>query len=124
EVSSLQKEFDATHPELAESFANWEKAQMALLAAFDKTNAPPSDRAKPEDEANMDNREKSAELAKDKKPPAKEIAGLLKVPAGERDEKQREKLYGYFKEQSPELADLRKHLAAAKKARADFEATV
>ena len=123
-VSSLQHEFDTPHPELAEAFSNWEKAQLAALAGKENNNPLPADKAKPEDEANVDDREKAVELAKDKKPPAKELVGLLKVPTGERDAKQREKLFAYFKEQAPELAGLRKRLAEAKKARADFEATV
>src|SRR5207244_1544981 len=89
-----------------------------------ETNTLASDKAKLEDEANVDNREKAAELATDKKPLAKDLAKLLKVPAAERDAKHRDQLFAHFKEQAPELADLRHRLAKAKKARADFEATV
>jgi hypothetical protein len=57
-------------------------------------------------------------------PPAKEIADVLKVPADQRDQAQRDKLFNRFKSIAPELAELRAQLAEAKKSRADFEATV
>jgi hypothetical protein len=55
---------------------------------------------------------------------AKDLVKLLKIPETKRDAKHREQLFAHFKEQAPELADLRQRLAKAKKARADFEATV
>lgn len=124
EVSRLQHEFDAPHPELVDAFTHWEKTQLMALARveLEKTSLP--EKAKLEDEANVDDRVKSAELAKDTKPPAKELATLLKVPAGERSANQRNKLFTHFKEQATELVDLRNRLAAAKKARAEFEASV
>lgn len=57
-------------------------------------------------------------------PPAKELAALLEVPAGNRTPEQRAQLFLEFKNTAPELADLRQKLAEAKKARTDFEATV
>jgi hypothetical protein len=124
EVSRLQQEFDAAHPELATAFADWEKAQRAALAGEESGKVSVAEKAKPEDEADVDNLEKAAEFAKDRKPPAKELAKLLREPTGKRDPKLRDKLFAYFKEQAPELADLRKRLAQAKKARADFAATI
>lgn len=57
-------------------------------------------------------------------PPQKETAELLSIPAEKRDDGQKQKLFGHFKSIAPELADLRKDLAAARKAKTDFEATV
>ena len=117
-VSSLQRGFDAPHPELAEAFATWERNQLAAMADEGKAIVPAStndisagDVAAPE-------------TAKSAKPPTKEIASLLKMPSEQRTAKQRENLLAHFKEQAPELADLRKALAAARKARDDFEATI
>jgi hypothetical protein len=124
EVARVQKKLDAPHPELADAFAEWEQTQLAALARSEQVKATPNEKTPLEDEANVDDRVKAAELAKDTKPPAKELARLLKIPAAERDAKQQAGLFAHFKEQAPELADLRKRLAAAKKARADFEATV
>lgn len=57
-------------------------------------------------------------------PPAKEIADILIVSAEKRDQAQKDKLWEEFKKLTPELAGLRKDLAAARRARTDFEATV
>ncbi len=124
EVSRLQREFDGPHPELTQAFADWEKTQMTARAAQAKPIAPAADQTKPADEADVDDRVEAVELAKEVKPPAKELARLLKVPAGDRDAKHRAELFAHFKEQSPALADLRKPLAAARKSQTDFEATV
>lgn len=124
EVARLQQEFDAPYPELADAFARWEQTQLTALERVEHAKAAPKGKTALEDEANVDDRVKAAELAKDTKPPAKELARLLQIPAAERDAKQRASLLAHFKEHAPELADLRKRLAAAKKARADFEATV
>jgi len=124
EIFILQKEFDAPHPELADAFAAWEKSQMGTPDAQVKTKPAGSDKGRLEDEANVDNREKEAALAKDRKPLAKELVELLKVPVPQRDAKHHYQLFAVFKEQAPELAELRKRLTMAKKARADFEATV
>jgi mono/diheme cytochrome c family protein len=124
EVTLLQQEFNAPHPELADGFARWEKAQLAALVRAEQEKTSPPEKAKLEDEANVDDRVKAAELVKDTKPPAKELARLLKIPATERDAKQRASLFAHFKEQAPELANLRNRLATARKARTDFEAKV
>ncbi len=122
EVARLQKEFDAPHPELAEAFAAWEKAQLAMLATEAKT--PTASKADLEEEANVDNREQAAAAAKERKPLTKEVVAILKVPAAERSDKQRERLFTVFKYQSPALADLAKRLGKAKKARTAYEATL
>ena len=57
-------------------------------------------------------------------PPPAEIADLLLVSADQRDEKQKEKLFLHFKSVAPETAEARNHLADARKARDDFEATI
>ena len=57
-------------------------------------------------------------------PPAKEISDLLWIAAEQRDEKQKEKLFAYFKGIAPETAVARKQLADARKAKGDFEAPI
>jgi len=57
-------------------------------------------------------------------PPAKEIGELLLVAAEQRDAAQTEKLFAHFKQTAPETAALRNQLAAAGKARSDFEGTI
>jgi hypothetical protein len=57
-------------------------------------------------------------------PPPKEIAAILMVPADQRDEKQKEQLLAHFKSVALEIAEARKQLADARKAKEDFEATV
>jgi mono/diheme cytochrome c family protein len=57
-------------------------------------------------------------------PPSKEIADVLKVPPAERTPAQKDKLFAHFKSVTPELAALRDRVAAAKKAKSDYEATV
>jgi len=57
-------------------------------------------------------------------PPTKEVADLVKIPVDQRDAAQREKLLNLFKSQVAALAPLRQELAAARKARTEFEATV
>lgn len=57
-------------------------------------------------------------------PPPKEIADLLRVPAEQHDDAQRQKLFTHFKNVTPELGGLRQQLAAAKKAHADYEASL
>ena len=57
-------------------------------------------------------------------PPPKEIAELIRVPADQRDAAHAQKLWAQFRDKTPELAPMRQQLADAKKARADFEATV
>ena len=56
--------------------------------------------------------------------PKEEIATALQVPADKRDTRQNELLFGHFKSVAPELADLRKHVAAARKAKDDFENSI
>jgi hypothetical protein len=57
-------------------------------------------------------------------PPPKEFADLLMIAPEQRDEKQKEKLLGYFKSIAPETAQARKRIAEARKARDDFEGTI
>ncbi len=57
-------------------------------------------------------------------PPSPEIAAILKVRRDQRGKAQADKLFALFKSGAPELANLRTNLAAARKARNDFEATV
>jgi Protein of unknown function (DUF1553)/Protein of unknown function (DUF1549)/Planctomycete cytochrome C len=66
----------------------------------------------------------SAVTAPIRRPPPAEIVTILRVPPGDREESQRDKLFRHYREQAPELAALREQLATARKARADFEATV
>lgn len=56
--------------------------------------------------------------------PRDEIAKILKTPADQRESAQQEKLFAHFKAIAPELENLRTELAAAKKAKDDFTATV
>jgi len=53
-----------------------------------------------------------------------EIAGILKVSHDERNDAQRGKLAEHFKSTTPILKDLRDRLAAAQKARSDYEASL
>ena len=55
-------------------------------------------------------------------PPAGAIADLLRIPAADRKPEQAAKLMAHYKDQAPELADLRSRLAAATQAKSDFEA--
>ncbi|NOS68494.1 MAG: DUF1553 domain-containing protein [Verrucomicrobia bacterium] len=57
-------------------------------------------------------------------PPTKEISDLLLVAADQRDEKQKEKLHEHFKSVAPELAGPRSKLAAARKAKGDYEGAI
>ncbi|MCC6821372.1 MAG: PSD1 domain-containing protein [Verrucomicrobia subdivision 3 bacterium] len=57
-------------------------------------------------------------------PPAKEISDLLLVAADQRDEPQQARLYAHFKQVAPETAWPRDQLAAARKAKSDFERKV
>ena len=57
-------------------------------------------------------------------PPAKEIGDLLLIAADQRDAAQKEKLFEHFKSVAPETAGPRNQLAAARKARSDFEGTI
>ena len=57
-------------------------------------------------------------------PPPEEIASLVKVPTTERNAEQKDKLFLLYKQQTPELEDVRKRLQAANKTKSDFEATV
>ncbi|MBL9173588.1 MAG: PSD1 domain-containing protein [Verrucomicrobiales bacterium] len=53
-----------------------------------------------------------------------EIASLLRTPPGALDDAGRSRLFEYYKETDPQLAPLRQRLAAARKAKSDFEATL
>ena len=53
--------------------------------------------------------------------PAKELAAILNIPADKRDKSQTEKLWAEFKKAAPELADLRKQIEAARKAKSDYD---
>ncbi len=55
---------------------------------------------------------------------AKEISDLLNLPVEKRDQAQKDKLWDEFKKLTPELANLRTELAAARKTRSEFEATI
>jgi hypothetical protein len=57
-------------------------------------------------------------------PPPKAIAKLLRATDPEKEAARQEALFAHFKRVTPELGPLREALAAAKKAHADFEATV
>lgn len=57
-------------------------------------------------------------------PPSKTVVDILNTPADQRTTEQKEKLWNEFKQVTPELAKLRDDLAAARKARADFEASL
>lgn len=57
-------------------------------------------------------------------PPAKAIGDLLQIAADQRDAAQKEKLFEHFKSVAPETAGPRDQLAAARKARGDFEAAI
>ncbi len=93
-AAAAQAAYDASNPKLNEAFAAWLAADGKFPEAV-TTNSPP-----------------------------KEIAKLLKIPASERDEKQRHKLLEYFKSLAPETAALRQTLAQARKAKDDFENTI
>ncbi|MEO7297646.1 MAG: DUF1553 domain-containing protein, partial [Verrucomicrobiota bacterium] len=67
----------------------------------------------------MDN---SEAMKKPSTPLAKEIAELVAIPMEKRDAAQKEKLLAHFKSFAPEFAEARNHLAAARKAKTDFEA--
>jgi hypothetical protein len=54
--------------------------------------------------------------------PAKEIADILKAPAGKRTATQKQKLAEAYKQIAPELAALRTQLSTTEKEKADFEA--
>ena len=56
--------------------------------------------------------------------PAREIGDLLLVAADQRDLAQKAKLFDYFKSVAPEATGPRSHLAAARKAKVDFEAKI
>jgi len=56
--------------------------------------------------------------------PAKDLAAILVIPADERDKKQTEKLWAEFKKEAPELADLRKQIEDARKAKLDYDAAL
>jgi hypothetical protein len=53
-----------------------------------------------------------------------DLASILRLEADKRDEAQNEKLFAHFKSVTPELAEVREQLAAAAKAKSDFEATI
>jgi hypothetical protein len=53
--------------------------------------------------------------------PLAEIVEILKTPEAERSEKQKEQLVAYQRAASPELINERRHLAEARKTKADFE---
>jgi hypothetical protein len=57
-------------------------------------------------------------------PPPKEIVDILNVPVDQREQAQKDKLWEEFKRTTPALAQLRGELDGARKARADFEATI
>ncbi|MEQ2007970.1 MAG: PSD1 and planctomycete cytochrome C domain-containing protein [Limisphaerales bacterium] len=57
-------------------------------------------------------------------PPPADIAVILKVTTDKRTGAQKDKLFAHFKGLAPELAKLRTDLAAAKKAKTDFEAKI
>ena len=57
-------------------------------------------------------------------PPEKEISDLLLIAEDKRDEKQKEKLFVHFKNVAPETAGVKQQLAAARKAKEDFEAPI
>ena len=57
-------------------------------------------------------------------PPPPEIADLLLLPDAQRDAKQKDQLFTYFKSAAPETAHLRKQLADARKAKEAFEAGI
>jgi hypothetical protein len=54
----------------------------------------------------------------------KHIADLVSVPSEQRTQEQKDKLFSEFKAVAPELGELRKNLADAKKAKSDFETTI
>ena len=56
--------------------------------------------------------------------PPEDILAILKTAADKRNQAQKDKLFAHYKNVSPDLADLRKKLDAAKKSKTDFEATV
>jgi hypothetical protein len=57
-------------------------------------------------------------------PPVKAMADLLVIPAAQRDDKQKEKLWAHFKTVAPETEAARIRLAEARKARDDYEALI
>jgi len=57
-------------------------------------------------------------------PPPADIAAILKVTTDKRTAAQKDKLFAHFKGLAPELAKLRGDLAAAKKAKTDYEAKI
>jgi hypothetical protein len=56
--------------------------------------------------------------------PSKELVALLNISAEKRDKSQTEKLWTEFKKAAPELADLRQQIEAARKAKADYDASL
>jgi hypothetical protein len=65
----------------------------------------------------------AARVAHPPAPPA-DIAAILRVTTDKRTAAQKDKLFAHFKGLAPELAKLRGDLAAAKKAKTDYEAKV
>ncbi len=56
--------------------------------------------------------------------PPKEVADLLAIAPEKRDSAQKANLFAYFKSVSPELADLRGRIAAAGKAKNEYESSI
>jgi len=57
-------------------------------------------------------------------PPLETIADIVALPQDKRDQKQKDTLWKEFKESTPELDESRKKLAAARKAKKDFETSL
>ncbi|MCX6930981.1 MAG: PSD1 and planctomycete cytochrome C domain-containing protein [Verrucomicrobia bacterium] len=93
-LARAQRELDAPGPEGLASYTKWQEAQVGA------PQGPSSS------------------------PPPPEVVELLRKPDAQRDAKQKEQLFAYFKNAAPETAQLRKQLADARKAKEEFEAGI
>lgn len=98
-AADFQNRYDAAHPELALSQANWEKSvREAIKAEAQQNPAKPAKVALPA-----------------------EVLQIVSLPPAQRTPAQSEKLVNHFKSIAPELADLRNQLAEAQKSKTSYE---
>lgn len=115
-AEELRLQYDAMSPELAAAAAAWERAVLANLEYRERRQALAKEATAAADGDEADDPNSLT--------PPDEILSILRIAAQERTPEQAAAVLAHFKQQLPELSDLRGRLEAAEQALVEYETSL
>ncbi len=115
-VEELRRQYDATSPELAAAAEAWERVVLANIEYRERRQTLAKARSAAADDDKADDPDFSI--------PPDEILSILRIAAQQRTPEQAAAVLAHFKQQLPELSDLRGRLESAEQALVEFETSL